>query len=120
MKRQSSSSKKSDSSTSCLRELRGAYRVLARAADQHPWLLQGSVNEVKPKSSGANLTYTWTRKVKAKTVTVALSPEQAKAFRQAIAANRRIEKALARLRELSQNTLLAHIPGVPRRRPQTP
>jgi hypothetical protein len=58
--------------------------------------------------------------VKAKTVTVALSREQANAFRQAIAANRRIEKALVRLRELSQNAILEHLTGVPRRRPETP
>ncbi len=119
MKSQSSSSKKSGVSASVRRELQTTYAVLARSAVQHPRILQGSVNDVSRKSPGANITYTWTRKVKAKTVTVALSREQAKAFRQAIEANRRIEKALTRLRELSQEALLSDLPGVPKRRSET-
>jgi hypothetical protein len=70
---------------------------------------QGSVTESHP---GA---WRWTRKVKAKTVTVALSNEQAHAFRLAIAQHRRLEKLIDEMRALSQRILLESIPG-PRRR----
>jgi hypothetical protein len=71
-------------------------------------------------SPAGNTTYTWTRKVRAKTVTVALSRGQSAAFRQAIEANRRIKEALSRLREVSQTALLAAAPGVTRRRLDVP
>lgn len=80
-----------------------------------PWLLQGTVVETPPKSTTARATYTWTRKVRAKTVTVALSPEQAIAFRSAIAANRRLEKALKEMRVLSQNVLMDSLPRARKR-----
>jgi len=103
-------------SAAALRELCTAYRTLDRALCRQPWLVQGSVNVVAPKSPAASVTYTWTRKVQAKTVTVALSPEQAAAFRQAIEANRIIEAALSRLRQLSHTALLEEVPGVTKRR----
>ena len=99
-----------------LRDLQAAYRTLDRAAGRQPWLVQGSVNVVAPKSPEARVTYTWTRKVRAKTITVALSQKQAVAFRQAISANRQIEEALSRLRQVSQTALLAEVPGVTQRR----
>lgn len=82
---------------------------------QQPWLVQGSVNVVAPKTPGGNTTYTWTRKVRAKTVTVALSEAQAEAFRTAIAANRQVEEILSGLRKVSQTALLEGVPGVSRR-----
>ena len=97
-------------------DLKTAYRALERAVRRHPWLVQGSVNVVAPKSPGGCVTYTWTRKVRAKTVTVALSRQQAVAFRQAIKVNLRIEASLSRLREMSQTALLADLPGVTKRR----
>ena len=103
-----------------IREMHNAYRALDRAVRRHPWLVQGSVNVVAPKSPGGNTTYTWTRKVRAKTVTVALSHEQSAAFRHAIEANRQIEEALSRLRAVSQTALLADVPGVTKRRLDVP
>jgi len=116
MKPQDKSLPRKGFSASILRDLRAAYRELDGAVRGLPWLVQGSVNAVDPKSPVANVTYTWTRKVLAKTVTVALSAEQAAAFRSAIQTNRRIEAALSRLRTLSQAALLAEIPGVLKRR----
>jgi hypothetical protein len=116
MKPQEKSSSMKGFSSSALRDLRAAHRELDRAVRRHPWLVHGSVNVVDPKSPAANVTYTWTRKVRAKTVTVALSAEQAAAFRSAIEANRQIEAVLSHLRELSQAALLAELPGVPKRR----
>jgi len=103
-------------SASVLRDLQAARRVLERAVCRQSCLVQGSVNELAPKTSGGNTTYTWTRKVRAKTVTVALSREQSVAFRQAIKANRQLEAALSRLRDMSQTALLTEVPGVTKRR----
>src|SRR5580698_9200557 len=63
------------------------------------WLSEGSVSE--------NLagTWRWTRKVKAKTVTVALSAVQAEACLQAIANHRRLEELIREMRALSQTYL---------------
>ena len=98
------------------RDLQAAYRALLRTVRRHPWLVQGSVNVVAPKSPAASVTYTWTRKVRAKTATVALSRQQSVAFRKAVEANRQIEAALNRLRQVSQAGLLAEIQGVTKRR----
>ena len=107
-------------SSSVLRQLQSAYRQLEQATNGQPWIAQGSVNAIAPKSSGGKVTYTWTRKVRAKTVTVALSETQAQAFRAAIEANRRMEEAFAHLREVSQTALLDSLPGVSRRRADLP
>lgn len=120
MKRQDKSSGKTTCSAAVLRDLQAAYRTLGHVLRRQPWLVQGSVNVVSPKSPTASVTYTWTRKVRAKTSTVALSQEQAVAFRQAIAANRQIEEALNQLRQASQETLLAQLPGVSKRRIEAP
>ena len=102
------------------RDLRAAYRALLRTVRRHPWLVQGSVNVVAPKSPSASVTYTWTRKVRAKTATVALSRHQSLAFRKAVEANRRVEAALNRLRQVSQAALLDEVPGVTKRRLDVP
>lgn len=98
------------------REAREACRALGRLWRGQPCLVQGSVNDIAPKTPGARVTYTWTRKVRAKTVTVALSKEQAEAFRRAIAVNRDVESALAKLRAASQAAILSHLPDAPKRR----
>jgi hypothetical protein len=77
------------------------------------WLSEGSVTENHPGN------WRWTRKVKAKTVTVALSPAQAEAFRTAIANHRQLEKLTREMRSLSQAFLLQSIQGPTRRRPPT-
>ena len=120
MKQQDKSSAQTHFSASALHDLRAAYRRMEQTVAKHPWLAQGSVNVVDPKSEGGNVTYTWTRKVRAKTVTVALSKAQADIFRKAITANRRVEETLARLREVSQTALLDGLPGVSRRRADHP
>jgi len=73
------------------------------------WLSEGSVGENHPG------TWKWTRKVKAKTVTVALSKAQAEAFAEAIANHRQLEKLIREMRALSQEYLLDVLPGPVRR-----
>jgi len=106
----SKSRRKSDN----IAELKARYESLQRSLGKQPWILQGSVNERSPppESTSARATYTWTRKVRGKTITVALSPQQARAFRRAIEANRRLEKTLADMRRLSQQALAESLPGV--------
>jgi hypothetical protein len=93
------------------------YRELQSELLELPWLVNGSVMKIAPRSDSpkAHTTYTWTRKINAKTVTVALSKDQYRAFRQAIEANRRVEKALKQMRKLSEKVLLETLPGVKRK-----
>ena len=90
--------------------LRARFERCKQALAALDWLSEGSVSENHPGS------WRWTRKVKAKTVTVALSTAQAEAFRQAIANHRRLEKLIKEMRALSQAFLLRSIEGPPRRR----
>ena len=117
---QDKSSGKRRYSAAVMQQLNAAYQALGEVLGSHPWLAQGSVNAIAPKTSEGRVTYTWTRKVRAKTMTVALSRQQAAAFRQAIAANRRLEEALARLRALSQSAILTELKGVTKRRSEAP
>lgn len=88
------------------------YQQLQLALQNLPWIINGSVVAVAPKTETANTTYVWTRKIKAKTVTKALTKEQYEAFRQAIEANRQVEDALKRMRIISEMTILNSLPGV--------
>ena len=93
-------------------------RQLQRRLDQSECLCLGNVlRQYYHRRPGHVLGpyYQWTRKVKGKTVTVALSKEQYEAFERAIKANREIEELLDGIRALSRKLLLEIIPGVARR-----
>ena len=94
-----------------------SYQRLQSQLRQLPWILNGSIMKIAPRSDSpyANTTYTWTRKLKGKTVTVALSQEQYAAFRRAIDANRQIETTLQKMRRISEKELLKSLPGVKRK-----
>ena len=74
------------------------------------WVTQGSLSQ-SPQGN-----WRWTRKVKAKTVTVALSDPQAELFRRAIDDHRKLEKLLDQMRALSQQVLLNSVQGPARRK----
>ena len=74
------------------------------------WVTQGSLSQ----SPHGN--WRWTRKVKAKTVTVALSDQQAELFRRAIDDHRKLEKLIDQMRDLSQQVLLNSVEGPARRK----
>jgi hypothetical protein len=86
------------------------------------YILQGSVVRRKlQRRVGTVLKtygpyYLWTRKIKGKTVTVALTDEQARIIRQAINRNRELEQRLDRLRSLSEQIIIAISPCVARRK----
>jgi Family of unknown function (DUF6788) len=81
---------------------------------QLSWITQGSIFQT-PQG-----TWCWTRKVKAKTVTVALSAQQAELFEQAVAQHRKLEELLAKMRDISQTFLLQSVPGPLRRKRSKP
>jgi len=93
--------------------LRARFQQCQRALAELDWLSEGSVTHVPPGS------WRWTRKVKARTVTVALSAPQAAAFQTAIQNHRRLEQLILELRTLSQTYLLHALPGPPRRTRQS-
>jgi hypothetical protein len=99
-------------------ELKGAsrreYQRLARELEALPPLAQGSVFKIEPPDDAprASTRYMWTRKVKAKTVTKALSKEQYEQLKAAIEANRKVEAALRRMREITHRAIVtAHVKG---------
>jgi virulence-associated protein VapD len=91
-----------------------AYRQLERQLAQIGYLSQGSVFERTPGQQGSR--YVWTRKVRAKTVTVALSREQYQWLAQAVLNQRQLEKIVAQMQTLSRQVLFETVPGVVRRK----
>jgi hypothetical protein len=64
--------------------------------------------------------YQWTRKVRGKTVSVALSKEQYEQMREAIAAWRDAQESLKRMEQISRTLIFENTPGPKRRKPLTP
>jgi hypothetical protein len=94
-----------------VRRIQRRYEQLKKELLGLGWICQGSLLHAPPHA------WRWTRKVHAKTVTLALSEPQAELYRQAIANHRRLEQLLSEMRDLSQKVLLGSVPGV-RRRPR--
>ena len=84
------------------------YQRLQKTLRYLPLLAQGNVFAIAPPEGAprASTHYKWTRKLKAKTVTEALSKEQFEALREAIEANKQVEETLRRMRDLAQNAIL--------------
>ena len=98
-------------SASSLRQKRYA-RLCAQLA--HPgWISEGSVQD--RRACGGSPSYPWTRKVKGKTLCVALSQEQYQWLKQAIANWRAVQRTLRQMQRLSREELFASLPH-PRRR----
>jgi hypothetical protein len=91
------------------------YRHLQRRLGTIGYITQGSVFERRPPQQGSR--YVWTRKVKAKTVTVALSKEQYRWLRQAAASQRELDRIVERMQRFSREILFKTVPGVRRRKP---
>jgi hypothetical protein len=90
------------------------YRQLQRQLARLGYVSQGSIFERAPGQQGSR--YVWTRKVRAKTVTVALSQEQYQWLKQAVANQRELERIVAQMQALSRQILFENIPGVLRRK----
>src|ERR1035438_4248416 len=81
---------------------------------QTGWISEGYVQDRGPGAGGP--CYQWTRKVKGKTVSVALSKEQYQALRQAIENWRELQKILRRMQALSRQVIFETLPNPPRRK----
>ena len=107
--------------------LRARYERLAGGLGRPGLLLQGTITartipratadgEGEKKSYGPY--YQWTWKAGGKTVTVNLSAAQRPLFQRAIDNQRKLERTLARMRDLSRQILELSAEGVPRRTPR--
>jgi len=78
------------------------------------WISEGYVQD--RGATGGSPAYPWTRKVKGKTVCVALSKEQYQWLKQAIANWRVVQKTLRQMQRLSRQELFESLPSPPRRK----
>ena len=102
-------SPKAQLSPAALRRLQQRYHALKSQLQQLGWIAQGTVSPQLPHG------WRLTRKVKAKTISLALSAEQAALYKEAIAHNRRLKTILRQMREISEKVLQQSVPGVQKR-----
>jgi hypothetical protein len=98
-----------------LARLEASYAALRQQLAGIGYLSHGSVYRRPAGQSGTR--FTWSTKVKAKTVSLALSEEQADWLEKAIAEHRRVKKLLAEMRRLSRQIMRARFSDTERRRP---
>jgi len=102
-------------SQAVVRRLDERYDALKTQIQQLGWIAQGSVSPQPPRA------WRLTRKVKAKTVSLALSAEQAALYQEAIANHRKLELILRKMRAISEEVLQKSVAGVRKRpRPKHP
>jgi len=92
-----------------------SYRRLQGRLRGIGYISQGTVFQRNATQQGSR--YVWTRKVAAKTVTVALSKEQYQWLRRAVANQRELQRIVRRMQTLSRQVLFQTVEGVPRRKP---
>jgi cyclopropane fatty-acyl-phospholipid synthase-like methyltransferase len=90
------------------------YASLRRRLAKVGWISQGYVQDRGPGAGGP--CYQWTRKVKGKTVSVALSKEQYRWLRSAIGQWREVQATLQEMQRLSRRVLFETVPNPPRRK----
>ena len=88
-------------------QLQKDYQRLRRSLTQIGYISQGSVvdrSKLRPPRSG----YQWTRKVKRKTVTVALSESEFHALAQAIVNERKLNQTIRQMEQISRRILFTN------------
>lgn len=90
------------------------YARLRASLARPGWISAGSVQDRGPGAGGP--CYHWTRKVKGKTVSVALSREQYEWLRAAIAKWRAVQATLQAMQQLSRTVLFSTLPNTKRRK----
>lgn len=96
-------------------EIRREYDELRARLGATQWVSQGYVQDRGPGAGGP--CYQWTRKVRGKTVSVALSREQYEALKEAIANWREMEETLERMQQLTRQVIFGTLPDTRRRKP---
>ena len=95
-------------------QAKAAYTRLARRLASVGWISEGYVQDRGPGAGGPH--YQWTRKVRGKTVSVALSQEQFEWLQEAIANWRQVQHTLKEMQRLSRRMLFETLPHPPRRK----
>jgi len=90
------------------------YAQWAERLGRAGWISEGYVQDRGPGAGGP--CYQWTRKVRGKTVSVAVSREQYEWLRQAIGQWRQVQATLRQMQRLSRRVLFATVPHPPRRK----
>ena len=90
------------------------YAQLSACLSEPGWISEGSAQDRGPGAGGP--CYQWTRKVKGKTVSVALSKEQYDWLAAAITNWRMVQATLKAIQRLSRAVLFTTVPGAPRRK----
>ena len=100
---------KADAITSLQRK----YDRLRRRLSHLGWISQGSVQD-RTDRKGGGVGYQWTRKVAAKTVTVALTQEQFSKMRQAVGNYRQLRLLLKEMEKVSRSMIFQTAPHTTR------
>ena len=90
------------------------YAQLRERLGRVGWISEGYVQDRGPGAGGP--CYQWTRKVRGKTVSVALSRQQFEWLREAIGQWRQTQASLREMQRLSRQVLFATVPEPPRRK----
>jgi hypothetical protein len=90
------------------------YQELLQRLSSTGWISEGYVQDRGPGAGGP--CYQWTRKVKGKTVSVALSKEQFLWLKEAIENWKALKKTLQQMQRLSRQELFQTVPGTKRRK----
>ena len=97
-----------------LAQIESEYARLRARLAKTGYISNGYVQNRGPGAGGP--CYQWTRKVKAKTVSVALSQEQYTELKQAIENWREAQEILRRMQALSREVIFCGLPNPPRRK----
>lgn len=100
-----------------VKEVQREYEQLRARLGGTDWISQGYVQDRGPGAGGP--CYQWTRKVRGKTVSVALSRDQYEALKGAIENWREMEKTLDRMQQLTRQVIFGTLPDTRRRKPLT-
>lgn len=100
-----------------LNSIETEYGRLRTRLSKTGWLSQGYVQDRGPGAGGP--CFQWTRKVRGKTVSVALSREQYLAMKEAIAEWREVAATLDRMQKLTRQRIFGILPDTRRRKPLT-
>jgi hypothetical protein len=95
-------------------QLQAEYIRLRQRLARVGWISQGYVQDRGPGAGGP--CYQWTRKVKGKTVSVALSQEQFQALQEAIENWRELQDLLQRMQVISRSLIFGTLPDTRRRK----
>ncbi len=106
--------RKKEPSDPRLAQWQNQYDQLRRQLAHVAWISEGYVQNRGPGAGGP--CYQWTRKVRGKTVSVALSEKQFEWLQQAIKDWRHLQAILKQMQQLSRLVLFQTVPHPPRRK----